>query len=467
LFIEKSGDSQNVCTEFAQNIARTADRRVKFPVTIRHRTSKAKIYAPGGKFAYYRLAYATAGKRRMQTFANYSDAKSAAERIVRELANGSQAAALNATQSRDALAAFERLQGFYQASGRRVSLLAAVSEFVEASAQLGGRALGEAVTGYLRSVVSVKRIDIGEAVKEFLLTDEPRTKAVNGQRPQLAADYANHRKIQLRRFAATFPNTAVCDLSKEHLDTFIASLKDFAPKTKNHYRAAVGQFLRWSVRKDYLPVTHRLGEADGLRPEHANTAEISFYTPLELAALLENADNNLRPVIAMGGLAGLRSKELMRLDWADVWRVPGHIEITAGKSKTRQRRLVEICPALQAWLDTYRARKTGKFWPGEERTFLDYYAKLCTNAKVEIKGKKIAVTRKANGLRHSFCSFHFALHTNENLTAAQAGNSPAMIHAHYKGLATKAEAEKWFNVIPAEAAKNVISLTEASRKKTN
>jgi hypothetical protein len=25
----------------------------------------------------------------------------------------------------------------------------------------------------------------------------------------------------------------------------------------------------------------------------------------------------------------------------------------------------------------------------------------------------------------------------------------AMIHAHYKGLATKAEAEKWFNVRPA------------------
>ena len=100
---------------------------MKFPVTIRHRTSKAKIYAPGGKFAYYRLAYTTAGKCRMQTFAAYSDAKAAGERIVHELANGSQAAALTASQSRDALAAFERLQGFYQASGRRVSLLAGIS----------------------------------------------------------------------------------------------------------------------------------------------------------------------------------------------------------------------------------------------------------------------------------------------------------------------------------------------------
>ena len=62
---------------------------MKFPVTIRHRTSKAKIYAPAGKFAYYRIAYTTAGKRKMQTFAAYSDAKTAAERIVRDMANGS------------------------------------------------------------------------------------------------------------------------------------------------------------------------------------------------------------------------------------------------------------------------------------------------------------------------------------------------------------------------------------------
>jgi hypothetical protein len=82
---------------------------VKFPVTIRHRASKAKIYAPAGKFAYYRVAYTTAGKRKMQTFAAYSDAKTAAERIVRELANGSQASSLTASQSRDALAALERL----------------------------------------------------------------------------------------------------------------------------------------------------------------------------------------------------------------------------------------------------------------------------------------------------------------------------------------------------------------------
>ena len=425
---------------------------MRFPVTIRHRTSTAKIYAPGGKFAYYRLAYATAGKRRMQTFTTYSAAREAAERIVRELANGSQAAALTAAQSRDALAAFERLQGFYQSTGRRVSLLGAVSEFVEAAGKLHGRTLGEAVTGYLRTVVSVKRKDIMEAVGEFLQAAAPRAKAAEGQRAQISGKYAYNRELQLRKFAATFPGTAACDLSREHLDAFIGSLDDFSAKSRNHYRAAVRQFLQWAIRKDYLPATHRLNEADAMRPERANTAETEFYTPGELAALLATANGNLLAVIALGGLAGLRTAELLRLDWADVWRVPGHIEVTAGKSKTRQRRLVEICPALAAWLEPFRTRTTGKLWMFQETAFQQKFAALCEAAKIK---------RKINGLRHSFCSFHFAAHANENQTAQQAGNSPAMVHSNYKGLATKAEAEKWFNVVPIKSAKNVIQLQAA------
>ncbi|MND02736.1 hypothetical protein D3C83_222220 [compost metagenome] len=54
------------------------------------------------------------------------------------------------------------------------------------------------------------------------------------------------------------------------------------------------------------------------------------------------------------------------------------------------------------------------------------------------------------------------MHSNENLTAAQAGNSPGMIHEHYKGLATKREAKAWFAVKPAKSAsaENVIELPQ-------
>src|SRR5208282_5127675 len=208
------------------------------------------------------------------------------------------------------------------------------------------------------------------------------------------------------------------------------------------------QFVQWCIRKDYLPANHRLNEADAMRPEHANISEIEFYTPKEFRAMLETAQEPMRAIIAIGGCAGLRTAEILRLTWEDVFRVPGHIEITAGKSKTRQRRLVEVCPALVAWLNPYRTFSSGSIWSGTEDTFQIAFRELCEQA---------GVARKANGLRHAFCTYHFALHANENLTAQQAGNSPAMIHAHYKGLATKKEAEKWFGVRPSKGAANIVA----------
>ena len=417
---------------------------MRFPVTIRHRSSKAKIYRPAGKFAYYRVSFTVAGKRKMQTFAAYSDAKAAAERIVREAASGSQAAALSASQSRDALAALERLESFRQSTGRAISLLAAASELVEALAKLQGRSLDEAVTGYLRTVVSVKRKDIAEAVEEFIAGRQHKTEAKDGKRAQLSETYAVHVNSWLREFAGTFTGTAVCDLSEEHLNAYAKTFKSFTPKTRNHRRATVKMFLKWCARQDYLAVNHRLLEADCLATEIADAAAADFFRPAELQTLLDNATDDLRPVIAIAGLAGLRGEEIMRLEWADVWRVGGHIEVSARNAKTRQRRLVAICPALAAWLEPFRA-SAGKVYPRGVHAWQHAFLTM---------RKSLNIPDRLNGLRHAFCTYHFAQHSNENLTAAQAGNSPAMIHAHYKGLATKADAEKWFNISTPKVSAN-------------
>jgi integrase len=452
----------DICTEFAQKKTRKPREPVTFPVTVEFKHLRAKIYRPAKGFPFYRVAFTVDGKRKMLTFGTYGEANEAAEAKLRELHKGHKGAALTSAQSRDALVAFEQLQAYRQSTGRRISLLTAVSKFIESDRKLDGRSHDEAIDGYLRTVASIKRMDIQEAVKEFLQADAPRTKAAEGQRAQLSEKYAYIRELQLNRFAGTFPNNAVCDLTKEHLDTFIGSLDKVkktskngraanSAKSRNHYRATVRQFLLWSVRKDYLSPTHRLFEADAMRPERANTAAVDFYTPDEFAALLAAAKGDLkplRPIIAIGGFAGLRTAELLRLDWADVWRVEGHIEITAGKAKTRQRRLVEVCPALAAWLEPFRKNTSGKLWTGHEITFQQHFVDLCEKAVMKRKGKDVAVSRKTNGLRHAFCTYHFAAHANENQTAQQAGNTPAMIHGHYKGLATKAEAEKWFNVNP-------------------
>jgi integrase len=443
------------------------ERKLKFPKLLRFKGRGrvlARIYK--GKNTqpynvYWRERHPETGKPRsnFKNFGGYIEALKFANRKIDEIANGKLSGTLPPKQATDALAALERLQTHFRETGRRFSLVSSVSQFCEADAKAGGRLLGDVVDGFLNTVASIKRKPLKQAVEDFAALDEAKAKAPNGHRPEIGAGYARQKKAMLVKFADMLPGHAVCDLNKSHVDLFFKSLdklaskrtkalKPTSPKSRNHHRTVLGQFIRWAARNDYLPLNHRLLEAESMTPEKTNGGQTEFYTPKEFRALLEAAEGPMQAIIAIGGLAGLRTAELLRLDWQDVWRVAGHIEVTAGKSKTRQRRLVEVCPALKAWLDPFRQFKTGSLWTGEENTFHEHVVELCERAKVK---------RKTNALRHSFCTYHFALHANENLTAQQAGNSPGMIHAHYKGLATKKEAQAWFNVRPA-AKDNVIQL---------
>jgi integrase len=425
---------------------------VKFPKVIRHRKAEVTIYAKKPAYPFYRLAYRVDGKRRLKSFKTYSEAKTEAKKLAKEIAKGSPVAALSPAQARDAIAAIARLNSLYAATGRKVSLLEAVSDFAEVSSKLNGHTLRGAVEGFLRNSAEIVRKDISEAVTEFILTREPLTKFKDGKPPELSADYHYLVSSWLRAFAKTFPATSVSDLSKQHLGIYLAKFPEHSPKSKNHFRGAVKMFLRWCAAKDYLSQTHRLFEAPEMKTQKAHALETDFYRPKELQALLGEALKpqfaELVPVIIFRALAGLRLSEVLRLDWADVWRIENHVEIKAGKAKTRMRRLVTLCPSAMAWLEPYRGQ-TGPIYSKSVDTYHETFAALRRAAKVKDRD---------NGFRHGFCTYHFAFYQNENLTAAQSGNSPTVVHRDYKELATKADAEKWFGVMPPAQAANVIPM---------
>ena len=427
---------------------------MKFPHTIRFRTLTATIYGKSAAYPFYRMAVRVAGKRVVRSFQTFTDAKREAEAKLRQTATGNLSAGLSAKESADAITIRQALAVYRQETGRRLSALEAVSSYIAAAKLLPDNCtLKDALDGFLSTVATIKRMDLNAAVEQFIESRKIKTVAKDGRRPQLSPGWHYIVAMWLREFAKSFPGHAVCDLTREHLTAYVNGHGDVSPRTRNGRRNAVKMFLKWAVERDYLAANHRLLVADGMTKEVEDFGEIEFYTPKELRALLEASQRakfrSLLPVVALGGLAGLRLQEIARLTWADVWRVPEHIEIAATKAKTRQRRLVEICSALAAWLQPY-CGLSGPVWAGtaERANTLDNFHHLFAEMLDEL-----GVPKRQNGLRHAFCSYHFALHANENLTAQQAGNSPAMIHAHYKGLATKAEAEKWFAVRPAKAAK--------------
>ena len=198
------------------------------------------------------------------------------------------------------MAALERLETLRQSSGHRFSLLAAVSEFSEAVNKLRGRALGEAVNGYLSTVAVVQRKDIQKAVAEFIKSRKHLgvAKRASGQNvPDVSLNVA----MWLNEFANTFPGHAVCDLTKQHLDTYIGKFKELSAKSRNDRRATIKMFLRWCVAKDYLSQTHRLFEAVDFKAESADATDIDFYRSKELRNMLDSADAESAPVIALAG----------------------------------------------------------------------------------------------------------------------------------------------------------------------
>jgi integrase len=164
----------------------------------------------------------------------------------------------------------------------------------------------------------------------------------------------------------------------------------------------------------------------------------------------------LRPCLALAAFAGLRSEEILRLDWSDVERRPGFIEIAADKAKTAARRLVPITPNLARWL-ALSPRNAERVWRHSKAWFFEATRDTVKRINEQRKPREPRFKWKANALRHSFISYRLADIQDTNRVALEAGNSPRMIFQHYRELCTPADARTWFALAPGEAA-NVIPM---------
>jgi hypothetical protein len=185
-FVNENADLVANCTEFAQSKARNSDRRVKFPVTIEFYDQRAKVYAPAKNFPFYRVAFKVAGKRRMLTFGNYSEAKKAAENKVKELHKGQQSSALTAKQAQDALTVRDMLAAYRQETGKLVSIVEMTGNYLSAIKQLPKDcSLLEAVRVYRQSIAAVQRKPLAKAVEEFCDARRPKGVSQDGKRSVL------------------------------------------------------------------------------------------------------------------------------------------------------------------------------------------------------------------------------------------------------------------------------------------
>jgi integrase len=382
----------------------------------------------------YQLAFYRNGARQRERASTMEAARKRAKELIDELSTGvAHVAPLSAKQAAVVNEVIEILKPV------GVPLTEAVRQFAEAHTRLAGQGtIAEAVRLFLeeRKKAKLVPIKLPELVARFLADIRTREKSRR---------YILDMQARLHKAAVAFKGL-VGEIHSPQIDEWLASMKEASGRTKNNYRTAMITLFSFARQKGHLP-RDRQTEAEFSARYNDKGGEIGIYTPAELEILLSRIEPRLVPFVAIGGFAGLRSAEIVRLEWPEIRFDQEVIEIKAAKAKTASRRLVPILPALKAWLEPLR-KKEGKVLAGVLDEFA--LAKQFRNAVAVIRaddGKQL-IEIVHNGLRHSFITYRMAILKNAAEVALEAGNSPRMIFEHYRELATAEQARAWFSTLP-------------------
>ena len=136
-------------------------------------------------------------------------------------------------------------------------------------------------------------------------------------------------------------------LAPDDVAQFLDSLK-LSARSYNNFLWALRTFFRYAQKHDWL--SKRIDLLARVERRESKRAPVEIFTPAQLAALLEHSSAQLQPCIALAAFAGVRAEEILRLDWLDIERRPGFVEVAAHKSKTASRRIVPISDNLAKWL---------------------------------------------------------------------------------------------------------------------
>jgi integrase len=413
-------------------------KRIRFPITIKRGSCTVKIYRDKKKRGtYFRVAYQLGGKRHRLNFSDLDRAKAEAEAKASQLSRGD----VDAVQlsGRDRLVYGRALDAVKEFD---LPLDAVAIEYNEARKLLDGVPLLDAARFYSRHHgKGIKRKSVADAVDEMIAAKK---------RKGVSQVYLADLRYRLGVFREAF-HCDVNAIGPDDLSRFSDSMK-LSPRSHNNFLRCLRTFFAFAQRHGWLSKEADLLARVEKRSE--TRAPVDVFTPSELTALLGSASPEVAPCLALGAFAGLRAEEILRLDWADIERRPGFIEVAAHKAKTATRRIVPISENLSRWL-AIAPRNAERVWQHSKAWFFEAIRNAASGAKIKWK---------QNALRHSFISYRLAEVQDVNRVALEAGNSPQMIFRHYRELATPAQARTWFAIAP-EAAPNVVPIKLGAGKR--
>src|SRR5215472_298027 len=381
---------------------------MKTIIAVKRGNTVVKIYRHKGRryknkhYELFTVAYRLHEKRHRKNFSQYQDAQRFASDTATALERGrAQVLSLNAADWQSYIAAKNLLRPF------GIPLHDAIEEYVATRK---------------RKKITEKRV--GEIVDELLAAK---------QNAGLSDRYIETLRTYLLRFANSF-QTNIGSVNTGTIALWLDSLK-IGPRSRNNVRQAVVTLFNFARRRGYLPKGETTEAAD-VETVRDHDGEIAILTPDQLKRLLGKSKPLYQLYFALAAFTGIRSAELLRLEWSEMNFEKGHIEVKARKAKTATQRLVPIQPNLAKWLEPYRASK-GKLF--KSRRTVDSAIKFAKRARIPWK---------ANCLRHSYATYRLSIVPDAGCVALEMGNSPAKLFTNYRDLDRHNHAPEWFAIQP-------------------
>lgn len=263
-----------------------------------------------------------------------------------------------------------------------------------------------------------------------------------GERRLRAATVEHYQRMLDAFAAAQRPDLRVSEVTAESVVLWI--LGRYAPESSRATcRTPLQAFLRWCALPPRQWCDPAVGRGIRWRVSRGDEIRPRCLTPAEAEGLMNALPRHHQPAAALALFAGIRPHgELQRLEWTAIDFDTRTIDIAGLVAKTRVfRRLHDLSDNLWAWLGRVpKKQRKGRVVAANYRNWRVAVKKARTAAGIKVWTKDV--------MRHSFASYgyHRGLEWAVD-TMGQVGGFRTFVN-HYKGAASRAEADRYFAIAP-------------------
>ena len=242
--------------------------------------------------------------------------------------------------------------------------------------------------------------------------------------------------------------------------------------TLDTYRRTALAMFGYAVKNGIVEY-NAAAKIDPVRLDEALPTPLSVEAAASIMRTTERWAPAMVPMLAVQFFGGLRPGEAMGLEWSAIDFKQRIIRVSPEVSKVRRSRIVPMNQTLVDWLLPYR-RVAGAIGIKSKSQFSYFMHRKPIGPEYKQEGvpieerapdkRPLGIIKAAgvkwiqDGPRKTFATMHFATNGDAAKLAGVLGHTSGVdvLYRHYRGLATKADARRYWKIRPATAGKVLV-----------